>query len=377
MTRVDDSRHVAVLIGTRPEAIKLMPVIRALEDAAIPLRVLVTGQHRELLDPILAELGIKPDENLQLMTAGQSLAEISARVLSGSERLFRARRPRVVVIQGDTTSVAMGALAAFYEGIAVAHVEAGLRTGNTRNPFPEEINRRLVACVADVHFAPTERARESLLRESVPPEHIHVVGNTVIDALFLARDRFIGTLEPDPMLEEATRRGRRVILVTAHRRESFGADLDAICLGLRAVARQLSEAVQIVFPVHLNPSVQSQVRASLGDLPNVRLLPPVQYLSFVRLLSRSSIVITDSGGVQEEAAALGVPTLVVRHVTERAEAVEAGVAQLVGPHTERIIEAVHTLLTDKTAYGARAIPTNAFGDGFAATRIVDVLKGLM
>src|SRR5688572_21953702 len=280
---------IAVLIGTRPEAIKLMPVVRALEAAGARPWVWVTGQHKEMLQPILAELDLQADEDLHVMEPGQGLVALSARVLTSTRDLIARKRPRALVVEGDTTSVAMGALAAYYEGVSVAHVEAGLRTGDKRNPFPEEANRRLVACVADLHFAPTPRARENLLREGVDPAAIHVVGNTVVDALFHARDHLVPRLPPDAVLDRIPAPPRRLVLVTAHRRESFGPDLLAITEGLRRLARALPEAVEIVYPVHLNPEVDGPVRESLRGVDGIHLLPPLGYLRFVQLLLRAAL----------------------------------------------------------------------------------------
>jgi UDP-N-acetylglucosamine 2-epimerase (non-hydrolysing) len=365
---------IAVLVGTRPEAIKLMPVVRALEAAGATPALWVTGQHREMLEPILAELELRPDESLDLMQPGQALADISARVLTATRDLVARKRPRILVVEGDTTSVAMGALAAYYEGVRVAHVEAGLRTGDRRNPFPEEINRRLVACLADLHFAPTPRARDNLLREGVDPATVHVVGNTVVDALFVARDRLVPRLPPDARLDAWPAPGRRLVLVTAHRRESFGPDLRSIIEGLKRLAGARPD-LDIVYPVHLNPQVDGPVREALGGVDNLHLMPPLGYLRFVQLLLRAALVITDSGGVQEEAAALGVPLLVARRTSERLEAVEAGVAEMVGPDADRIVAAALRLLGDPEAHARRARPTSAFGDGRAGPRIAEALLG--
>jgi len=364
---------IAVLIGTRPEAVKLAPVVRAFAAAGKPASVWVTGQHREMLEPILDELQVRADRHLQVMQPGQSLADLSARVLTATRDLVVRERPRAIVVEGDTTSVAMGALAAYYEGVGVAHVEAGLRTGDRRNPFPEEANRRMVACVADLHFAPTARARENLLREGVDPATVHLVGNTVIDALFDARDRLVARLPPDPALDSAGIPPRRLVLVTAHRRESFGPDLRAIAEGVRRLALDLAGSVDVVYPVHLNPQVDGPVREALAGVPNIRLTPPLGYLRFVQLLLRATLVITDSGGVQEEAAALGIPLLVARRTSERLEAVEAGVAEMVGPDADRIATAASRLLADGEAYARRARPTSAFGDGHAAPRIAEAV----
>lgn len=363
---------IAVLIGTRPEAIKLMPVVRALEAAGAPPAVWVTGQHREMLQPILQELDLRADHDLQVMQPGQGLVDLSARVLTATRDLIARTRPRALVVEGDTTSVAMGALAAFYEGVSVAHVEAGLRTGDRRNPFPEELNRRVVASLADVHFAPTPRARENLLREGVDPATVHLVGNTVVDALHIARDRLIPRLPPDPLTEGIPAPSRRLVLVTAHRRESFGPDLLAITEGLRRLAHAFPD-VDIVYPVHLNPQVDGPVREGLAGIPAIHLLPPLGYLRFVQLLLRATLVLTDSGGVQEEAAALGIPLLVARRTSERLEAVEAGVAEIVGPDADRIFAAASRLLRDPADHARRARATTVFGDGHAAPRIAQLL----
>lgn len=361
-------RTVAVCIGTRPEAIKLMPVLHALARADISYRVLLTGQHAELLEPILQELGIRVDENLRLMQADQSLSGLSARVLEAFEALLRRERPELLLVQGDTTSAAMSALAAFYRGVPVAHVEAGLRTHDLRNPFPEELNRRLIGCLASHHFAPTDRARENLLREGVTEQSIHVVGNTVIDAVLHARDvllpRISGGLEPRLAPD------RPLLLVTSHRRESIGPDLEAICEGIRRVADRFGDGVQVVFPVHRNPHVRAEIQRRLASRANVRLLEPLSYLRFVRLLLSARLVVTDSGGVQEEAAFLGIPVLVVRRTTERPEGIEAGCAELVGCDAQAVFRAASLLLTDEAAHRGRAVPTLAYGDGKASERIV-------
>ena len=360
-----------MLIGTRPEAIKLMPVIRALEAGGNAPEVYVTGQHDELLWPTLRDLAITATAKLRLLEAGQSLGRLSARLVEGVQRLLQKRRPSLLIVQGDTTSAAMGALAAFYEDVPVAHVEAGLRTGVARNPFPEEMNRRLLACLATLHFAPTERARSNLLAEGVAPGRVHVVGNTVIDALFYARSHLIERIAADARIEK--RPGEKLILLTAHRRESFGRDLLALFGGIRRVASRSAGKVRIVFPVHLNPNVRSAARSILAGAAHVQLLRPLPYLRFVRLLLGVDLVVTDSGGVLEEASALGIPTLIVRRTTERGEAIEAGVAELVPPDAEQVFRRVSRLLTDAAAYRARARPTTAFGDGRAAERIVRVL----
>jgi UDP-N-acetylglucosamine 2-epimerase (non-hydrolysing) len=364
-------RPIAILIGTRPEAIKLLPVIRAFETAGVRPDVYVTGQHDELLRPTLRELGIEPKVDLALLQRGQSLGRLSGRVVEQVQRLLHERRPRLLVVQGDTTSVAMSALAAFYEDIPVAHVEAGLRSGVPRNPFPEDMNRRIVACLASHHFAPTDRARANLLAEGIAKKSVHVVGNTVIDALLFARSKLLAKLPKDPLPKK---QGEKRVLVTAHRRESFGPDLVQLFRGLRRAATEIGPHVRVVFPMHLNPNVRAASRrARLAGAPNVVLLKPLSYLAFVRLLSSADVVVTDSGGVLEEATALGIPVLIARRATERGEAVGAGVAVLVPPEADAVFDNVKRLLTHAAAYRAQAKPSTVFGDGKAAERIVRVL----
>lgn len=364
---------VALLIGTRPEAVKLMPVARALERLGARPWIFVTGQHEELLRPLLATLGLEPDEDLRVMTPDQDLGSLSARLLGATHALLKRRRPAALVVQGDTTSVTMGALAAFYEGVRVAHVEAGLRTHLRRNPFPEEMNRRLAGCLADVHFAPTERARGHLLAEGVPPETVHVVGNTVVDAARQVCAHVVPRLPPDARLDALLASGRHLLLVTAHRRESFGADLEAVAAALARLACDFEGRLEIVYPVHLNPNVDGPMRARLGGIANLHLLPPLDYPRFLQLLARARLVLTDSGGVQEEAAALGVPLLVARRASERPEVLEAGLGELVGPDTARIVAAAARLIDDDAEHARRARPSDVFGDGHAGERIARVL----
>jgi UDP-N-acetylglucosamine 2-epimerase (non-hydrolysing) len=361
MTRPKRLANAAVVIGTRPEAIKLMPVVRSLEEAGVEVRVFSTGQHRELLDPLLEELGISPTENLDVMGEDQSLAELSARVLKGIDGLLRCQRPELLVVQGDTTSAAMSALTAFYRDVPVAHVEAGLRS--------------LVGCLADWHFAPTPRARKNLLEAGISDNRIHVVGNTVIDTLTWVRDEVVPGLERDPELDELGRPHRALVLVTSHRRESFGPDLAATCAGLARLARAFPEEIDLVFPVHLNPSVRAQVYPTLSGIGNLHLLEPLSYLRFVRLMLRAKLIITDSGGIQEEATFLGIPTLVTRRTSERPEAIEAGVAERTDASSDRLFEVARTLLTDEAGWRARAVPSSVFGDGTAARKIVEILLG--
>jgi UDP-N-acetylglucosamine 2-epimerase (non-hydrolysing) len=359
--------------GTRPEAIKLAPLVRELSSRSrfVPL-VCVTAQHRELLDQVLALFGIRPDRDLDIMVPEQSLERVTRAALEGVAGVLDELRPDLVVVQGDTTTTFASALAAFYRQIRVAHVEAGLRTANRYAPFPEEMNRRMTSCLADWHFAPTAGAARALLAEGVPTERIFTVGNTVIDALLavLERARRLGEdLSPRLGLED----GRRLLLVTCHRRESFGAGLESICSALRRIAESHPDLV-LVYPVHPNPRVREPVHRALAELDNVRLVEPQDYLSLVWLLDRCFLVLTDSGGIQEEAPTLGKPVLVMREVTERPEAVDAGAARLVGTGADRIVATVEALLEDEQAYREMSRAQNPFGDGTASRRIADVLE---
>jgi len=364
--------RILVVLGTRPEAIKLAPVINALRATpdALSVGVCVTGQHREMLTPILELFGIVPDYQLGLMTPNQKLARLTSAILDEITPVLDAFRPDWVIVQGDTTTALAACLASFYQGVRVAHVEAGLRTNDKRRPFPEEANRRIVDTLSDLHFAPTERARRSLLAEGTNPATVHVTGNTVIDALcqISAREYDVGSgpLAGVPF-------DRRIVLVTAHRRESFGQGMIAIC---RALARLVDEVpdVQVVYPVHLNPNVRDPVRERLGGDPRISLLPPLDYQALVHLMRRATLILTDSGGIQEEAPTLGKPVLVLREVTERPEAIEAGCARLVGTDASRIVSEARRLLQDRGAYDRMARVVNPFGDGRASERIVAVLR---
>lgn len=367
-------RTVLVIFGTRPEAIKLFPVVRALADQpALRVRTCVTAQHRGLLDQVLAIADLAPDIDLDLMEPGQTLDRLTARLLTGLGEVMDAERPDLVVVQGDTATAMAGALAAYYRKLPVAHVEAGLRSGDIYHPWPEEVNRRIVAPIATWHFAPTDTAAEALRRETIDPGAIHVTGNTVIDALLWTR----GRIAADPMLAAgldpiADRlAGRRLVLVTTHRRENFGDGMGAIARAIGRIADR--EDVALLFPMHPNPSVGSVMDAVLGERGNVWRIPPLDYPHFVRALELCDIVLTDSGGVQEEAPALGKPVLVMRETTERPEGVAAGTARLVGTDENRIVSEVFTLLDNSGAYAAMARAHNPFGDGQAATRIARII----
>jgi UDP-N-acetylglucosamine 2-epimerase (non-hydrolysing) len=361
---MNDKVKIVCVVGTRPEAVKMAPVILALQALPwVQTRVLATAQHRHMLDQVLAAFGIKPDIDLDLMQPNQDLAALTARMLSSMDAVLKAEKPFAVLAQGDTTTVLVSALASFYLGIPFGHVEAGLRTGDFQRPFPEEMNRVLAGRLARWHFAPTESARANLLREGMT-EGVHVTGNTVIDALQAMASRTDASpVEP----------GRRMILVTAHRRESFGAPLVAICTAIRRIVDTNAD-VEVLYPVHPNPNVRRTVDEMLGQHPRIRLVEPLDYQPFVAAMKAAYLILTDSGGVQEEAPALGKPVLVLREETERPEAVAAGVVQLVGTDTAAIIGAVQQLLDDPAAYRAMAKGVSPYGDGHAAARIVEVLR---
>jgi len=365
---------VISVFGTRPEAIKMAPVVTALAASPdIEARVVVTAQHREMLDQVLQLFEIEPDHDLDIMKPGQGLTEITAGVLAGLKPIFETEKPDLVLIHGDTTTTLATALAAYYQRIPVGHVEAGLRTGNIYSPWPEEINRKVAGAITRLHFAPTERSRENLLAENVPSAQIHVTGNTVVDALLEA----VGKLRADEAQSRAldARFGinpaLRMILVTGHRRESFGQGFERMCDALSQLAAR--EDVQIIYPVHLNPNVKGPVETHLGALDRVNLIAPQDYLPFVHLMQRADIILTDSGGVQEEAPSLGKPVLVMRETTERPEAVDAGTVKLVGTDTGLIVSEVSKLLDDPAAYERMARAHNPYGDGLAAARIRDVV----
>jgi UDP-N-acetylglucosamine 2-epimerase (non-hydrolysing) len=366
---------VMPVFGTRPEAIKLAPVIKELERRPdeFDLVITVTAQHRQMLDQVLRLFDITPDHDLDVMKPEQTVFEVTARVLLGLEPVLRQEMPDVVLVQGDTTTVMAAALAAFYLKIPVAHVEAGLRSYDKFQPFPEEINRRVVSHVGDWHFPPTPAARENLLREGIADERITVTGNTVIDAL-------LATVNPNyvfdhPVLGAMDFKRRRVILATTHRRENWGQPLRDICHAIRALVEKHAD-VEVVYAVHLNPQVQRVVKAELADLPRVHLLEPLDYEPFVQLMSRAHFILTDSGGVQEEAPSLNKPVLVLRNVTERPEGAHAGTLKLVGTDREAIFREAERLLTDPVEYQRMASAPNPYGDGQASRRIADVLARL-
>jgi len=363
---------ILVVFGTRPEAIKMAPLVKLLEkDKDVDCRVAVTAQHREMLDQVLRLFAISPAYDLDIMQPGQTLFQITVRVLKGLESVYQEEKPGLVLVHGDTTTTFVAALAAFYLQIPVGHVEAGLRTGNKYSPFPEEMNRHLAGVLADMHFAPTPRARENLELENVPPENIFVTGNTVIDAL-------LATVDPkyqfdDPVLKGLDFNRNRVLLVTTHRRENLGGRMREIYLALRDIIEQAPD-VEIVFPVHKNPAVRRPVQEVLGGLERVHLIEPLDYRPFVNLMQKCYLVLTDSGGMQEEAPSLGKPVLVLRDTTERPEAVEAGTVKLVGASRERVRDEALRLLRDAEYYRSMAEAVNPYGDGKAGRRILEYIK---
>lgn len=368
---------VLSIFGTRPEAIKMAPVIKELEKHPGRFKsvVCVTAQHRQMLDQVLELFRIRPDYDLDIMQPGQDLFDVTCNVLKGLRPVLEKECPAIVLVHGDTTTTMAAALAAYYSRIRVGHVEAGLRTGNKYAPFPEEINRRVAGALTDLHFAPTEKSRGNLLAEGVPESSVFVTGNTVIDALLAVAARVENDAELRRRFDQQFSfldPAKRLILVTGHRRENFGQGFEQICSALAEIAACNPE-VEIVYPVHLNPHVQEPVRRILGASPQVHLITPLDYLPFVYLMKRSYLIITDSGGVQEEAPSLGKPVLVMRDTTERPEALAAGTVKLVGTDREKIVAEALLLLNDSAAYQAMGRAHNPYGDGMAAARIVDVL----
>ncbi|EGR3866243.1 non-hydrolyzing UDP-N-acetylglucosamine 2-epimerase [Vibrio cholerae] len=369
-----EKKKILTVFGTRPEAIKMAPLVHALaQDERFEARVCVTAQHREMLDQVLELFDIKPDYDLNLMKAGQTLNEVTARILLELKPVLQEFKPDVVLVHGDTATTFAASLAAYYEQIAVGHVEAGLRTGNIYSPWPEEANRKLTGALTRYHFAPTETSKQNLLQENYPPENIYVTGNTVIDALLMVKAKIDANADLKatlaaqfPYLDES----KKLILVTGHRRESFGGGFERICQALAEVAKQHQD-VQILYPVHLNPNVREPVNRILNGIDNIFLIEPQQYLPFIYLMDRSHIILTDSGGIQEEAPSLGKPVLVMRDTTERPEAVTAGTVKLVGTDIEKIISNINKLLTDKSAYEAMSFAHNPYGDGKSSNKILN------
>ena len=356
-------KKISVILGTRPEAIKLCPVVLALQkDPAFDCKVCVTGQHKEMLYQVLDVFDVKPDVDLQLMRPNQTLGGLTSRAIAAIDEYLAMEKPDIVMVQGDTTTVLAGALSAFYHHIPVAHVEAGLRTGNMLSPWPEEANRVLTTRLAKWHFCPTENNKANLLKEGVNPAYIYVTGNTVIDALMIAREKVPKTND-----------GKCRVLITGHRRENFGEGFEHMCTAIKKLAEEFSD-VEFIYPVHLNPNVQEPVKRILKGLDNVKLIEPQSYLPFVGLMNDAYLILTDSGGVQEEAPSLGKPVLVMRDTTERPEAVTAGTVKLVGTNAEDIYREAKKLLSDEVAYKQMAAATNPYGDGKAVERILEILR---
>ncbi len=373
-------KHIAFIFGTRPEAIKLCSIILEMKkNPDLAPHVCVTGQHRQMLDQVLEVFGIVPDVDLKLMEPNQTLASLTARGITTIDAYLRQYKPDMVLVQGDTTSVLCASIAAFYNRIPVGHVEAGLRTWNKYSPFPEEINRVLASHIADYHFAPTEQSRKNLIHEGVDQSKIYVTGNTVIDALYIAVDKVKDNPPEIPGLSKELINSlavKSMVLITGHRRENFGGGFESICEAISVLAGKLQNT-EFIYPVHLNPNVREPVFRLLSDLRNVHLIDPLSYLPFVALMSRAAVILTDSGGVQEEAPSLGKPVLVMRDTTERPEAVDAGTVKLVGTNTDAIVENVLTLLTDKAAYEKMAKAVNPYGDGKATGRILAACERLL
>lgn len=371
---------VQLVFGTRPEAIKMAPIYAELRQhpEAFSVRILVTAQHREMLDPVLRLFEITPDYDLNIMARNQSLTDLTVRILPNIERIFIEERPDLVLVHGDTTTTFLAALAAFYQKITVDHVEAGLRTHHPYSPWPEEINRQIVSRIAKYHFAPTTVAKENLVKENIPEKNIFVTGNTVIDALVMTLAMIESSVERKKEIMTRIRAGgydvadRRFLLVTGHRRENFGEGILNICRALQRIARKHPE-VDIVYPVHFNPNVREPVQRILAGIPNLFLIDPLEYDAFVYMMSRCYLILTDSGGIQEEASSLGKPVLVMRQFTERPEAVEAGTARLVGTRQDMIVNETERLLNDSSEYQRMMAAGNPYGDGRAAQKIVQVL----
>ena len=366
---------ILTVFGTRPEAIKMAPVVQALKQSScFDSRICVTAQHREMLDQVLNLFGIKPDYDLDIMKHSQGLADITSKVLFELEKILSEFKPDLVLVHGDTTTTLAATLASYYQHTPVGHVEAGLRTGNIYSPWPEEVNRKVVGTIAQLHFAPTNRARDNLISEAISPEQVFVTGNTVIDALHQVVARIDTDKDFSDRLSEHLDipRNKRIVLVTGHRRESHGPGFQRICDALEILACR--EDIQIIYPVHLNPKVKGPVRERLGEYPNIRLIPPQDYLPFVYLMHRADIIITDSGGIQEEAPSLGKPVIVIRDTTERPEAVDAGTVKLVGTNTDLIVSETSKLLDDPTIYRKMSHAHNPYGDGKASSRIIQAIK---
>ena len=385
-----EKKKVMLVFGTRPEAIKMAPVVGALKDADdFEVTVTVTGQHRQMLDSVLEVFGIRPDYDLNIMRPGQDLYDVTSRVLSGMRDVFKEIQPDIVLVHGDTSTSTAAALAAFYARIKVGHVEAGLRTGDIYSPWPEEMNRRLTGRLANVHFSPTETSKANLLRENVDEAAIFVTGNTVIDALIQVKSQLENSQELKASVAatiknqgydlDRLKAGRRLVLVTGHRRENFGEVFRHICQALAELSAKYVDSVDFVYPMHLNPNVRGPIAETFGDnrLDNMFFIEPVDYLPFVYLMMSSHVILTDSGGIQEEAPSLGKPVMVMRDTTERPEALEAGTVELVGTDRRKIVDGVSRLIDDDDLYSERCSRLNPYGDGKASERIVEALRSIL
>lgn len=364
------------IFGTRPEAIKMTPLIKKLaHETNFESKVCITAQHREMLDQVLDVFDIKADFDMNIMKPGQSLTDLTASIINNMSGIYNSYKPDLVLVHGDTATTFAASLSAYYHNIKIGHVEAGLRTGNLNSPWPEEGNRKLTGAIANMHFAPTLSSKDNLLLENISENNIYVTGNTVIDALFLAKD----IIEESPSIKKELieqfsflKRDKKIILITGHRRESFGSGFERICKAIKEIALNNID-VQIVYPVHLNPNVQEPVKKFLADLPNVFLIKPLNYLPFVYLMNKSYFILTDSGGIQEEAPSLGKPVLVMRDTTERPEAIEAGTVKLVGTEVDAITKEMQKLLDDSNEYKKMSVAHNPYGDGLASSRICKIL----
>ena len=370
-------KKILVVFGTRPEAIKMAPVIHVLmKEKSIKTKICVTAQHREMLDQVLDLFEIIPEYDLNIMKSGQNLFDVTTQILKGMENVLDEFNPDLVLVHGDTATTFAAALSAFYKQIKVGHVEAGLRTGDIYAPWPEEANRKLTSNITEFHFAPTLLSKENIIKENVSEENVFVTGNTVIDALLWVCKKIKSSIELEKELEKfypMLDKQKKIILVTGHRRESFGGGFERICESILEIAKKYSEC-QIVYPVHLNPNVQEPVKRMLSEVENVYLIEPLDYLPFVNLMMRSYMILTDSGGIQEEAPSLGKPVLVMRETTERPEAVEAGTVKLVGTSVETIIHAVSELMDDEKIYSNMSKAHNPYGDGYSSEKILETIK---
>jgi UDP-N-acetylglucosamine 2-epimerase (non-hydrolysing) len=366
-------KKIAVIFGTRPDTIKMAPIILDLQNDPKHFEALTiaTAQHRQMLDQVLDVFKIKPDYDLDIMAPKQTLASLTAKIITGIDEILAKENPDMVLVQGDTATTCIGSLAAFYRQIPVGHVEAGLRTNDKANPFPEEINRRITSCITDLHFAPTQTARQALLKENIDPKTIFVTGNTVVDALkYSVKDNYQFTI---PILNEIVKQKKKIVLITMHRRENWGKPMEGAARAIKRLTQKFPDYA-FVFPVHLNPIVREAITPILKDLPNVSLVEPLDYLDFVNIMAKSYLILTDSGGVQEEGPHFGIPIMVLRYVTERPEAVDFGTVKLVGLDEEKIFKTALHLIEDPSEYKKMANAVNPYGDGFSSERTIKIIK---